>query len=356
VKGRRLSWNASRTAVLLARVTSVRFTAYYGMSLAAGLGAHRLAHPGWLLFVVGYCLTFCVAVESLNRTTDRSEDEVNQAERTAMCHQVGYGVLKMTAVVAWSAVVLLDVGWVLARPDGRLAALLVLNLLVGVGYSAGPRLKARRATALLVLTGALGLPLLTGYLTWPDRDRAAAVATAAVLLVLLSLTTAGAKDVTDEAGDRARDYRSLWLEVVRRRRGLLVVLLGLQGLVPVLVVTAGWLPPAALLAVLVLPAEVAVLACVARARTAEERSAAREAMHTSTAVGIGVIMLATQPSTPTAVAVAAGLAWWIFASRWLHWNRHLSVRSLALCGVLLRRVGRRQPPGADLVPTTRETR
>lgn len=49
MKGWRLSRDASRTAVLLAKVTSVRFTAYYGMSLAAGLGAHRLAHRGWLL-------------------------------------------------------------------------------------------------------------------------------------------------------------------------------------------------------------------------------------------------------------------------------------------------------------------
>jgi 4-hydroxybenzoate polyprenyltransferase len=352
---RQLDGDASRPAVLLARVTSVRFAAYYGMSLAAGLGAHRLAHPGRLLFVVGYCLAFCVAIESLNRVTDRTEDEVNQARRTAMCHQLGYGRLRATAVAAWSAVVLLDVAWVLARPDGRLAALLAVNLLIGIGYSAGPRLKVRRAAVLLVLTGAIGLPLLTGYLTFPDRDRAAAVATAGVLLVLLSLTTAGAKDVTDETGDRAGDYRSLWLEVVRRRRGLLVVLLGLQLLVPVAVVAAGTLPPAALLAVLVLPAEAAVLACVARARTAEERSAAREAMHSSTAAGTGVILLATQPSLPTAAAVAAGLAWWVAASRWLHWNRHLSARSLALCGALLRRAPAGRPAPASSVPT-REVR
>lgn len=341
---------AAPRPVLLARVTSVRFAAYYGMSLAAGLGADRLGHDGWLAFTVAYCLAFCVAIESLNRLTDRAEDEVNQVARTAMCHRVGYDLLATTAVVSWSAVVLLDVVWVVANPDGWLAALLVANLLIGLGYSAGPRLKARRAAALLVLTGAVALPLLTGYLTFPDRDRAAAVVTAAVLLPLMSLATAGAKDVTDEAGDRIRDYRSLWLEVVRRRRGVLAALLGLQVLVPVGVVAAGALPPAALLALLVVPAELAVLVCVARARSAEERSAAREAMHTSTVGGLGLVLLATQPTAATAVAVGVGLVWWVAASRRLHWNRHLGLRSLALCWSLLRPGRTTGPPGATSPP------
>ena len=318
----------------LARVTSVRFTAYYAVSLAVGLGAGL--DPWQILAVIGYCLVFCVAVESLNRISDRTEDEVNQPARTALCHRVGYDVLRRVCAAAWAAVVLLDVAWVLAYPGWVLAVLLAFNLAVGVGYSVGPRLKGHRATALLVLTGTLSLPLLTGYATYPDDDRRAAVLTAAVLVTLVSLTTAGAKDVTDEAGDSLRDYRSLWLEALRRRRGLLATLVGLQLAVPVAVVATGTLGPAALLATLVVPVQAAVLVCVARAVTPADRAAAREAMHTSTLVAVGLILLGTHPSWPTAAAVAAGWAWWALASRFLHWNRLLSADSAARWAALLR--------------------
>lgn len=321
--------------LLLARVTSVRFAAYYLMTLGAGLGAHRLGDPVVLLLAVGYCLAFCVAVESLNRLTDRVEDEINQPLRTAMCLRVGYPAVQAVCVAAWAVVVVLDVAWVLAVPRAELAVLLVVNLVVGMGYSAGPRLKGRPLAALLVLTGTLSLPLLTGYLTFPDRGRLAAVLTSAAVLVLFSLTTAGAKDLTDEAGDAARDYRSLWLLVLRRRRGLLAALVGLQVVVVLLALWPGPLPAWSLLALVVVPLEVAVLVCVARARSAREKAAAREAMHTSTLLAVGSVLIATQPSLPTVALVVGGWGWWAAASRLLHWNRSLSRSSWVACRSLL---------------------
>lgn len=333
----------------LPRVTSVRFAAYYAISLAVGLGPGRLDDPALLAGVIGYCLVFCVAVESLNRVSDRTEDEVNQPGRTALCHQVGYGTLRRVGAVAWALVVLLDVAWVLAYPGQVLAALLLLNLAVGVGYSTGPRLKGHRATALLVLTGTLSLPLLTGYATYPDADRRAPVLVAAVLVTLVSLTTAGAKDVTDEAGDSLRSYRSLWLETLRRRRGLLAVLVGLQLALPAAAVAAGRVPAAALLAMLVVPLQAAVLAGVARAATPADKAAAREAMHTSTVVAVGLVLLGTAPSWPTAAAVAAGWAWWVLASRFLHWNRLLSADSAARWAALVRGTAPAEPVPAGRI-------
>lgn len=340
----------STRGITLARVTSVRFAAYYATLMAAGLDPDRTG-PAEVLLFAGYWLVFCVAVESLNRVADRAEDEINQPRRTELCRQVGYRVLLWVAICAWALVALLDVAWLVARPSWTLGVLLAVDFAVGVGYSAGPRLKAHRVAALLALTGTLSLPLLTGFASRPDRDRLTAVLVAVALVTLVSLTTAGAKDVTDEAGDRIRDYRSLWVEVIRRRRGLLAGLVALQCAIPVVVVATGTLPPSALLALVVVPLEVGVLVCVARAATAADKAAAREAMHTATLVVVGLVLLGVLPSRATAGAVAAGWAWWVLASRFLHWNRLLSRESLARCRALVLRptpaVG---PPDADASP------
>ena len=329
---------AQRNAVRdISRVASVRFISYYALGFMVGYGTPGPDVLTWAVGIV-YCALFCVGVELLNRLSDRREDAINQPDRTAQCEFVGYDRIRVVCLGCWILLGILGLVLILLRPGWPSAAAVAGSMAIGAAYSVGPALKTRPVLTLLALSTALSLPVVCGWVFAPVRGNGASVLAGFGLLTLASLSTAGLKDLTDTAGDAERGYRSLWLRLQRspRAAGIMAGLAALQILVIVLSLLAGLSPT--ILVCLSLPVlQVLVLRAAAGADGATGRHQVREAMHTTTLLVLVVVLVGIRPGLWSVLASAAAIGWWVFASRALHWNQHLSGGTLA---AVLR-------PGAD---------
>lgn len=315
-----------RSALLLLRACSVRFTAYYWVGFAVGLSVNGRFDAVHGLLGVPMWLAYCLGTEAVNRIADREADAINRPERTALCAEFGWRRLRVTAIACWAVFALIGAGLVWMRPSVELPVLLLVDIGVAIGYSVGPAFKRHRVLALLALTAPLITPLLTGWAVHGGTETLLSPALPMVaVLAAFSLGLSGIKDITDVVGDRELNYSSLWLALIKLRRGAAVyTVTGAPFLLVLLFVLLGALPPAAL-AVLPLAA-VSVLVVVAAARAAAplDREAAREVMHQYTFYFLALFLMAAVPEPATGVAVGAAIAFWFVASRTLHWSGGLT--------------------------------
>ncbi|MFI1918380.1 UbiA family prenyltransferase [Nocardia sp. NPDC020380] len=333
----------ARRVVRLARVGSPRFSVLYcagflaGTAVAGGLTARML--PWWL----GYWLLFCVAVEWLNRLADLPADRVNQPERTRMALTFGVRTLRRLAIALWVAVSAWSIALALTVTQQRvaLAAVLTINIAIGIGYSIGRFAKRRPRFALLLLSATTVLPMVTGAIagdTAVTGRHLVALVAGVVLLGTSSLAIAGAKDLTDIVGDRLIGYRSPWVQVMSSGAGrnavaLLAIQLAAAGVIAVAADSA-WAP----VVLGVIPLESAVVLFAHRSRTMADFVAVREFMYL---VSLGNVVLTAMAIVGTAdyVAVVAGCVLaWVALSRFGHWHRHFSWTVLVRISSLARGV------------------
>lgn len=312
--------------MLLIRSCSVRFAAYYWVGFAVGLLAGGQLNLLWALLGVPMWLALCVGTESVNRLADREADVVNRPERTRLCEEFGWGRLTRVAIASWVCFALFGAALLWTRPSVVLAVLLLADIAIAVCYSVGPAFKRHRVLALAALITPVVMPLLTGWAVGGDTDvLLAPVLPVAGVLAAFTLGLAGIKDITDVEGDRELGYSSLWMALARLRHGAAVyaltvlpfLLLSVFALVGSLPWTALALLPLAVLSVLVVTA-------AARARTPADREAAREVMHQFTFYFLAFVLLAAVPQPITVVVVASAIAYWLAASRFLHWSGGLT--------------------------------
>ncbi|MFG2723185.1 UbiA family prenyltransferase [Streptomyces sp. NPDC048416] len=334
--GRRERPATGRALLLLLRSCSIRFTAYYWVGFTVGLAANDRLNPTWALLGVPLWVAYCVGTESLNRLADREADVINRPERTRLCEEFGWARLMRVCVGAWAVFALIGAALVWQHPGIALPVMLLIDMGVAIGYSIGPAFKRHRVLSLIALTTPMVTPLLTGWAIHGDGDTLASpVLPVAAVLASFSLGLAGIKDITDVEGDRELNYSSLWLALVTFGRGAaLYTLIGLPFLLLALSAALGGLPVVTLVLLPLVVVSALVVTAASRAETPPDREAAREVMHNYTFYFLALALLVAVPGTPTACVFAAGVVFWLLASKGLHWSGGLSVAHLGRWGAL----------------------
>ncbi|MBA0049524.1 hypothetical protein E0L36_00935 [Streptomyces sp. AJS327] len=343
----------SRATALL-RATSVRFAALYFLPFYTALAAAGQARWQWVLVGAGYWFAHGLGTEALNRLADRTEDEVNRPERTAICLRVGFGNLRRAGIAAWIAVALLDALLLVLWPDPVLALFLLLAGVSGVNYSYGLRLSRNRYLAPLLLTFHFGGTFVIGWVlaqrhwdaeVWREFTGYPLPFFVVGMVTLLAL--GGAKDLTDLAGDARIGYHSAWIDLVRRfGPWLAAVMVGSTYLLVTVFVLAGRFPPRFWLWLLLIPVGAALARCLWRASSAEERLATREFFYQYWMLSLAVASLLYAPGWSTALAVGCVVAFWGAATQRMHWSagvRRETVRAV----VTLVRPDRREHTGSS---------
>lgn len=313
--------------LLLLRSCSVRFTAYYWVGFAVGLSVNGRLDTAWALLGVPMWLAYCLGTEAVNRVADREADAINRPERTRLCEEFGWSGLTAVAIVSWGVFTLIGAALVWAHPGFALPTILLVDIGVAIGYSIGPAFKRHRVLSLLALTAPLITPLLTGWAVHGGTGTLLSpVLPCVAVLAAFSLGLAGIKDITDVEGDKELGYSSLWLALVKLRRGIAVyTLIGAPFILLALFVGLGALPTFALGALPLAVLSALVVIAASRAEDPLDRSVAREVMHQYTFYFLALFLLVSVPERATVVAVAASIAHWLVASKFLHWSGGLTL-------------------------------
>jgi 4-hydroxybenzoate polyprenyltransferase len=315
--------------VSLLRCTSCRFASFYFIPFLGGLAGAGEGRASWVLPGAIFWLSLSVGTEAVNRLSDRTEDEINRPERTAICHECGFRLILRTAIAAWLVAGGLAVAALVARPGLPLAVLLVLGALSAVGYSYGPKLSRHRYASLVVLTFPFGGTFLIGWaIGHPMTDSAALrdlllhAGPVAVAGGLSIGALAGIKDLTDVPGDAAVGSRALWVSVIRDHTGRMAVALAAAPFAIMVAFVAGGLLTMRFLALLCLLPLATMVACGAgRAQTPPQLLATRELFYQYWIVLESVAMILYAPQLTTVLGTLAAVVWWVIASRYLHWTR-----------------------------------
>jgi 4-hydroxybenzoate polyprenyltransferase len=318
------------------RCGSCRFAAFYFLPAYAAMSRDGRSSWPWIAAAVAYWWFLSLATELTNRLGDRTEDEINRPERTALCNIVGFRTIAAVAVTCWVLVLVADVGWVIAWPSAFLATLLLLAAFFGITYTYGPRLKRSRYASLAVLTFPFCGTLLVGWSLGGahaahDRthDLLFSVLPFCIYLGMTIALLAGIKDITDVAGDARIGYKSAWIQLVRSRpEPVVAAVISLPTLLLLILVAGGVFPSRMVFLVLAFPCSWLIALLGRHAIAGAQAASAREAAYTYWLGFLAAALLLYAPSTGLAIAVAGGAAYWLATSRWLHWSQPLSMEKI----------------------------
>ncbi len=322
---------------------SCRFTLYYLFAFWLGVFASGRVTVGLLVFGVVYWFLHNMATEWLNRVSDVTEDEVNRRERTLICHEAGYPLLRRLAWWTWGLVACLDVGWVVQTKSLALGVTLAVVTLGAINYSVGLRMKKRPYLAF----AALALPLGPATVGWAAAGAGLSssgpgtlVAAGCVILfvALLSASLTAMKDLTDVSGDREIGFEGLWVRIVRTgRRWLSPAVVSVPYGVVVIGVGLGLVPRRFVALLALLPLSLVLGLAASRARGSGESIAVRETAYEVTALALAGGVALDGNSGLAVGAAAFGLVAFLTLSRHLHWMRG---PSMAQIGSVLRAASR----------------
>ena len=165
------------------RCGSCRFSAFYFVSFEIALLYGGRTDWSWIPLGFVFWLLHCLAIELLNRYSDRREDQINRPERTQICERIGFDAIKAIAAAAWIVLAVVYVIWLWLEPNFVLSALEALieeqrpDVVVSdirmpptstdEGVQVATRLRAERPEVGVVLLSqhaevAYALPLLEG--------------------------------------------------------------------------------------------------------------------------------------------------------------------------------------------------
>ncbi len=321
----------------LLRVGSIRFTAFYLAAFYTALAATGHGDLHWLALGMPLWLVKCLAIELTNRYADRIEDAVNRQERTALCEEVGYANVRRMAILCNVLVLAFYLAWFAEWRRPQLFAVQIVSWLVMWNYSVGLRFKAFRLGVLVALTGTFILPFLCGWMVYGELRHAPPIL---LVMLVFVFSLSGIKDITDVEGDARRGYRSLFLEIAGGRSALkLLLLLGSPYLFTVALVALGLAPVRFLALAVFAPLSLLFASLVRGARTDSERTAVREWTYHFWFLFLLGLLLLVHPTAQVAAVLAGIAAFWILATRRLHWAVGLRADQAAEVGRILSRIG-----------------
>jgi 4-hydroxybenzoate polyprenyltransferase len=328
----------------LLRCGSCRFAAYYFLSFQIALLDGGVKSWGWCAFGIYFWLLQSLGIELLNRYSDRIEDKVNRPERTAICERVGYGVIKVCAIVIWIVIASTYALWLIFQPNSLLCLLLCAGLIAGIGYSIGFRFKAKRYLALIVLTFPFGGPFLIGWaathsaLTRPDLavDLFRRLGPFLWICGLFFIGHAGIKDITDAVGDRKVGYRSIWVDLVESKAyGIAFILVSLWLSFCIIFITLGALPLRFCWLLTFAPASFVFAVSSLRAASREDRNSVRELFYHYWFAFLSVSLYLVSPTPAALISISCVLVYWVFASQVLHWSTGITLAKIRAVGRLM---------------------
>jgi 4-hydroxybenzoate polyprenyltransferase len=303
--------------ITLLRVGSIRYAALYFAPFYTA--SAMTGHGGLTAAVVGalFCVVFCLGIELANRCADQVEDRINRPERTALCLALGFHDLLVITVLIFSALVPVGVIWFVAYFNTSLFLLQAIIWLIAWNYSYGLRLKGRRFAAPAILSLTFLLPFAVA---WTMHESIFRLPVAAWVEPVFIISLCGAKDITDVAGDRVRGYRSLFVDLLKSRvpLALLAWMLVPYAFTSLLILT-GQLSARWWAVLAWMPFSLSMSVAARRAKLAEERAAVRELTYH---IWFGIMLTVLFLMCPTGRVLGAltlSLAFWVFATRRLHW-------------------------------------
>ncbi len=303
--------------VTLLQVGSIRFTAFYLAAFSTAIAATGHDPVPWLAIAVPLWMVKCLAIELTNRYADRIEDAVNRQERTLLCEQVGYDIIRRAAIGLNALVLAFYLAWFAEWRRPELFAVQLVSWLVMWNYSVGLRFKARRLGVLVALCGTFILPFLCGWMIYGEF-KSVPLPILAMLVFVFSLS--GIKDITDVEGDAKRGYRSFFVDVASRRSAArLLLLLGSPYLFIAGLVASGAAEPRFLALVVFAPISLLFASLVRGAREPHERTTVREWTYQFWYVFLMGILWLVQPTVHNALVLGGCTLFWVLATRKLHW-------------------------------------
>ena len=317
------------------RVGSIRFSLMYFVAFYSALLGRRGGEldPFWIWAGIVLGASNCLAIELTNRWADRAQDLINCPERTALCETVGFRSLATIAALIYGLQIPLFIVWHFAAFNGQVLAVQIASWFVGWNYSVGLRLKRRRYGVLVVLTATFILPYLWGWTIGGGRLADVPVAILCVPAFVISL--AGAKDLTDVKGDAVVGYRGAFVDLVRARSAMrLLLLLSAPYVFCSLVVLTHQAPPRLLYIWLLAPVSFAFVR-MTRNASPDDAFAVRELMYHMKFAFVAVSMYLLYPYRSVALSIVGAAVGWLLATRFLHWHAGLRWRELRALVALL---------------------
>jgi 4-hydroxybenzoate polyprenyltransferase len=333
------------------RCSSCRFAALYFGPFCGGLVQAGRATAAYFALGAGFWMLHSLGIEVTNRLADRMEDAINRPERTALCAVVGWQTLKAIEHAIWYAVLIFDIVWIL------LAGLLTGSSGLGIAYSRGARFSRHRFVGFITLNLLFGGAFLLGWSVGdpfggPGNSAWNQLGAFLPLLVavgLFILALAGIKDITDRQGDVRIGYRSFFLELVEHRSSAVLGSVAGAPFFAILAFALAGLLPIRLLALMAFAPVSAIVVSAARsARAGFDRMLVREAFYGYWLAFSSSALLLFLPRPALAGAIVAATAYWVLATRWLHWGAPLGAAGLV-------RIMRMAGPGAERAATTPTT-
>ena len=309
----------------LLRIGSVRFSAYYFVSLFTGLHLTGRDSTRWIILAAGASILGCLAIELLNRVTDETEDRINNPLRCLLCDRIGYKRLRSLSVTLFAVVSILGViVWWKTSGSMAIFVLMCLTILIMYNYSASLRLKQYRWGVLVVLSLPFIFPFL---LAWAAYGPLRAFPIAVLFLPLFAATISGAKDITDIAGDLQRNYHSVFVQLIgspTQHKVRLLVLLLAPHVFLILLVALGLSPVRLLMLIGLLPLSFIYIVLCRHAQTTLQNAVMREWLYQLLFIAECATLFLIAPSARLAAVFAGAIVFWIIASRWLHWRAGLT--------------------------------
>jgi 4-hydroxybenzoate polyprenyltransferase len=317
------------------RIGSIRFTAFYFAAFYTGLVASGHNEPFWIALILFLSLLNCLGVELANRYADRIEDEINRPVRTAMCAEFGFERIKRIAFWIYALQAPVYIVWFIEWQKTDLFLIQVVSWLTAWNYSVGLRFKARKFGVLAVLTGTFILPFCFGWAIHANIFDMPPILFAVPIFVI---SIAGIKDITDVEGDLERGYESAFVRLMQLR-SILPLLFSLS--LPYFLIAALVFfqqAEAVFLGLLALSPLSLLFGVMARgAQSDEEKAAVREWMYHFWFVFLVTTMGMIHSETNHLIALAVTSAFWIVATRKLHWTIGLRRDQASAAITILRR-------------------
>ena len=257
-------------------------------------------HVVWFVLVALGIGMIDAACNAHNELVDRTEDEVNQPNRTLLVDSIPPGVLWTFVYVSYGigALSLVPLG-VIVGPDT--VALILCGGTLAVLYNTGPHLKRRPGLAQLAIGGAALVLFLLGW-TWhrPIEE----MPPPGWLMFAFTLSMGFLKDLPDAEGDRL--VRAAGIFTIRqtavRKAAAAAVYLAPYALLAALV-AAGALMPRMLVLLALVPVALWLLVVGDRARTLDERVLAYQLVFLYVHL-FSLVALVTYVATVTALVAA----------------------------------------------------
>ena len=227
----------------------------------------------WHLLIIGiFAMAIAdAAANLLNKYTDQEEDRINSLDRIILGELIGYKNIVKICIVTFTLYFFFII-WSSFLINLTFALVLLIQIMIGIFYSWGPRLKANFITSLISFSFFLViLPFTAGWVISKPL-----VSLSPILFIILAyfLAYGSIRNLPDIEGDRRAGIKTTLFPGIEMPLILSLVLLA-PYLFIIILILAGILELKYLAIFMVLPLSAALIRAIHNARSVEEKKLIR---------------------------------------------------------------------------------